>query len=694
MFNILAPWDGLFDTAKDAAGEIITNALHSICFAIDHIVYSLIPRLYRLIVSLANVDLYTNNEAISTLMNRVYILVGIFMLFKLAFSIIRYIVDPNSFSDQTKGFTNLVKRVLIALVLLVTTPWLFGKMYELQGIILNSIILPNLILGTCDDGVSSLDSAAIDVQFLVFSPFFTVNPVGELSDCASSDNYPLANILGSTDMALASDGEGSCLDAFAKAMDADESVQASNVTIEQFFKDDSSTDADTRSFGSLGSLLYMKINGGADYAISYLPIVSTICGGYLVFLLLSFCIDIAVRAIKLMFLQILSPIAFITSVDPTSSSGNDKLKDWGKECLTTFLSLFLRLAVVYMVIQMVKVVTSKMFRGSLYYEGFKDNANSAMNIFVYIFLVLGAFQVAKKIPDLLEKALGIKMSGELSMNPFKNSFVAGAAGAAAGFGLAGVGSGLANMWAFGANTTNRLKQFKEDGGVQALAGSAKTYGDAWKFNLETIKDVKNVDGFRNKIGHLRAGFQLSKEQRRSTAIGKALHGVAQTMSSAGGIVTGAASGAARGTVSSYGKKGKDIMHSAGSAVNRVTDIRNDRDKRVEGRFEGKDSVFSRRQVLKDTIDKAAGVKNKDHGVGLAGEQIKSKQLELKSLESQLTQANYLLQEARARGADSLTVSNLEQQVKDLEKDYRQKDKEIKELQDAANQIPGFGKDKK
>ncbi len=450
MFNILMFWDGWVDTAKDAAGEIIGNAFHSICFAIDHIVYSFIPRLYGLIVSLANVDLYTNNDAISALMNRVYILVGVFMLFKLAFSIIGYIVDPNSFTDQAKGFTNLVKRVLIALVLLILTPWFFGKMYELQGIILNSNVLPNLILGMEDDGVSNLESASIDVQFLVFSPFFTINPTGDLEACRPTNENPLKNVIGSTDMALAEDDSGTtCLDVFAEAMDKDESVQASGVTIDQFFKKDSLYDE--RSFGAFGSLLYMKVNDGDNTtsAINYLPIASTICGGYLVFLLLSFCIDIAGRAIKLMFLQILSPIAFITSIDPTSSSGNDKLKEWGKECLTTFLSLFLRLAVVYLVIQMVKIITAKMFTNSLYYEEFPGKDNGAMNIFVYIFLVLGAFQVAKKIPELLEKALGVKMSGELSLNPFKSlggnaafmGLTGGLAGLAAG-GVAGFGSAL------------------------------------------------------------------------------------------------------------------------------------------------------------------------------------------------------------------------------------------------------------
>lgn len=414
-------------------GRALSDALYNIAFIFDRIVYSFIPKLYKLIIYLANVDLFNNNSAISALMNRVYILVGVFMLFKLSFSVVRYIVDPNEFSDQSKGFTNLVKRLLIALVLLVSVPWIFGKLYEVQSKILNSNIIPNLILGTSNGAETDVEEAATDVQFLIFGPFYTIKPVGNLSSCAPSDDYPLANIIGTTDMALKDDG--ACLNALATIMDENNNVNATGVTIDSFF-------GENRDFSSLGVLIVAFEDD--ERVVDYLPVISTLCGGYLVFLLLSFCIDIGARAIKLMFLQILSPVAIISSIDPTSSSQSDKLKDWGKECLTTFLSLFLRLAVVYLVIQLVKVVTAKLFAGAnLYYEEFRNTADISLNIFVYIFLIIGAFQVAKKVPELIEKATGIKMSGDLQLNPFKalgeglnNPFVGAVTGGVAG-GLSG-----------------------------------------------------------------------------------------------------------------------------------------------------------------------------------------------------------------------------------------------------------------
>lgn len=428
--------------------KVVTDGVRGILFLLDMGVYWLILVFYKLIVSLANVDLYSNNPAISALLNRIYVIIGIFMLFKLAFAILQYIVDPNAFSDQSKGFTSLIKRVLIALVLLVSIPFIFSKIYEYQGKILNSNVIPNLILGTNENGTDDLEVAAVDLQFMVFGPFFSLNTsTDELKACRPGDDgsYSLSNIIGSTDMAL----KKGCLEAFTTEMDKDDAVKTSGVTIDKFFKVEGNDK--TRNFNSLGSLVTWSLSNG-EYAINYVPFISTICGGYLAFLLLSFCIDIAARAIKLMFLQILSPIAIISSIDPTSSSQNDKLKDWGMECLRTYVSLFLRLAVIYVVVQMVKVITSKLFAGidSLYYEGFRDKADPGLNIWVYIFLIFGAFSVAKKIPELLEKSFGIKMSGEMSMNPLKNfkenlgASILGVGAAAVGAGAVNAGVGLAS----------------------------------------------------------------------------------------------------------------------------------------------------------------------------------------------------------------------------------------------------------
>jgi len=688
-------------------GKVLFDAVRSIFFTIDSVVYGFIPIIYKLIISLANVDLYSNNPAIESLLNRVYIIVGIFMLFKLAFSILRYIVDPSSFSDSAKGFTGLVRRVMIAVLLLVLVPFLFSKIYEYQGKILDSNILPNLILGTDEKSSDDLENAAIDLQFMMFGPFFTVNTNSdELSACASDPNdRPLSNVIGSTDMAL-KDG---CLEAFEEAMSSDSNVKASGVTLDNFFK----ADGYTRNFSSLGSLLTWTDSNG-KYVVNYMFIVSTICGGYLVFLLFSFCFDIASRAIKLMFLQLLSPVAIITSVDPSSSSQNDKLKDWGMECFKTFISLFLRLVVIYTVIQMIKIVTAKLFAdsGSLYYSGFASKADSSLNIWIYIFLILGAFAVAKKIPELIEKAFGIKMSGEINMNPFKNPFVTGAVGlgvgAASGLAANAIAAPgrireLQNNWRKGGGFEGAKQRFLDSGTNWAnkLSGyvSSQLNGDfsadvrAYRSSLKGTKwarkanriafnegrisrqDYEDRDkAYREQISDIRQNISVSKvkmvedrdkarqsvKDARKNFTTSAVSMVSPFVDAASTVAGIPVGGISAGVRSVTGAKGATNFRGVYESIQRgrmaSNDARVERDSRADMARQGTYSVGDR---MRDTMDKFAGVRgNKTYGVGQVSDQIKSLQNEISSIEQQRRRANEMIMESRPTTINDRVLRNL------------------------------------
>lgn len=662
----------MFKAGVDAVSKVIVDTLFSIAFFFDNIVYSFIPKLYKLIIYLANVNLFGGNSAVKALLNRVYILVGVFMLFKLAFSILRYIVDPSAFTDQNKGFTNLVKRILIALVLLVSVNPLFDKIYEVQNIIISKNLISNLILGSNSSSDVTVEEAASDVQFLIFGPFFSINPIGSLSVCASDPDsgYPLSNIIGTTDMALKEDGE--CLNNFAKAMDASSNAQASGVKINDFF------DVDQRDFSSLGVLISVEEPDTGGRVVNYLPVFSTLCAGYLVFLLLSFCIDIGARALKLLFLQILSPIAIISSVDPTESSQDTKLKEWGRECLTTFVGLFIRLAVVFLVIQMVKVITAKLFDDTnLYYSGFSHD--TSLNIFVYIFLILGAFQVAKKIPDLIGQAFGVKLSGDLQLNPFKNPFVS----SALGLGLTGAQMLGANAYSFvkrGVSSVKKLNEEDENGetGFSKAVSAYRT----WRQNVSQYKAARE---YANQ--HPPIGGGTNAAQRRAMALQNQMRNARksffnsdvvfeakQSASSLAGIFTGAAAGAARGAAGAYGKGLTGAFQASNQARNVTTDKRNDRDSRAEANHEailrGDKKPYTVRTRIENAMDQFASVKSsKDHGVGLYSERVKTAQMDLSNLQRQLSRTVEGLADARLKydgaGISDANIKKLMSQLDEL-----------------------------
>lgn len=499
--------------------KMLIDGLLGIAFFIDKVVYSFIPILYRLLLYLANVDLVTGNVPVQALIQRIYILVGVFMLFKLSFSVMNYIVDPDAFSDKSKGFSNLVKRVLLAVVLLVGIPWVFREAYVIQGKILTSGILPRLVLGEAmasdqDSLEDTMDTSAVDVQFMLFGPFFSLNynsDSGDLIDCKPSPDYPTSNVLGTNGMA----SNDNCMNTVAALMDDDSDVSASGVTLRDFFRYEENGIQDNRKFESFGGLISWTLSNG-NRAINYYPIASTLCGGYLVFLLLSFCIDIAARMIRMFFLQILSPIAVISSIDPTTNG--DSLKEWAKECVKVWASLFLRLLVIFLIIQLVRIVSNTIYSGSIF-----DNNGGDVNMWIYVFLILGIFQAAKSIPELIEKATGIKMSGDLQLNPFK----ALKENAGVGLGLAGLGigataiaSGATNI---GAAAYESYRNHDERGvgarlglaaGRGILSGVGGFFGGGYRSLRGAMNGEKGMKNFSNAFGSAMFARQQREDLNR------------------------------------------------------------------------------------------------------------------------------------------------------------------------------------
>jgi len=68
---------------------------------------------------------------------------------------------------------------------------------------------------------------------------------------------------------------------------------------------------------------------------------------------LGYCISVGVRLIMLAFLQLIAPIPILSYL------GQDKdgvFGKWAKKCLSTFLDLFIRLAIIYFVIFIISLL--------------------------------------------------------------------------------------------------------------------------------------------------------------------------------------------------------------------------------------------------------------------------------------------------------------------------------------------------
>ena len=81
-------------------------------------------------------------------------------------------------------------------------------------------------------------------------------------------------------------------------------------------------------------------------------IFAVIVGGVIAYLLVLYCIDVGTRAVQLAFLQIIAPIPIIGYIAPKKDGIFQK---WTKQCITTYLDLFIRTAIIYFIFNHVKV---------------------------------------------------------------------------------------------------------------------------------------------------------------------------------------------------------------------------------------------------------------------------------------------------------------------------------------------------
>lgn len=358
-------------------------------FNIDKIVFNFISSVYDLLISIARTTVLSQAD-IMAMADRIYKLLAIFMVFKVTFSLIMYVVNPDDFSDKSKGVTKLGTNIVISLALLVLTPYLFNYAYQFQTIILEDNSLAALVFG--ENGNTSggsnnssdfLNSAGDFMAYTTMTPFFTPNvSIKQLTECTSlgDDCFTgMSNLINETN--------------FTKTQFKNYQAGVENENLGLMFRQE---------------LAIATTDDNEVFVMNYKYLFSTIIGVVIILLLITFCLDIAVRSIKLAFLQLVAPIPIISYVDP--KSGKDGLfKKWYQMCFKTYLSLFIRLIALYFAL----FIISRLDKMSDIIDG-----SYITNAFIKIFIIVGALMFAKQLPKILE-GLGIKLDGGFQLNPLR-----------------------------------------------------------------------------------------------------------------------------------------------------------------------------------------------------------------------------------------------------------------------------------
>lgn len=430
------------------------NFFRTFCLWLDNVVYSLIALAYNLILDIAKIDVL-KDTTVNAFADRVYALLAVFMLFRLSFSILTYIINPDNSTDKSAGAGKLIGNVLITLVMLISAPWLFNQARAIQKSLLDENIVGKIILGTTKttDFVSQQIDPGASMAWTTFEAFF------KLEDWADGSMETSSGLTAN--------------EAYERAKKSKDInfVQKSGMSSLTACPDGNTTCSEEQQ----------------EFVFKYLPLISTITGAFIAYILILFSFQIAVRSVKLSFLQLIAPIPIISYIDP--KQGKDGMfKKWYKLCLKTYADLFIRLAAIYFAVFVISEI-----------PGTWDNITDGNSGLVTVIIIIGALMFAKELPKFIEEITGVKLSGGFSLNPFKNNaLLGGFVGGALGAGLGAVG-GFAGNLAAGNGAKNALiggvKGFTSGGigGIKDKGLKKDTFTRGAKAGVTTGTNYANWD---------------------------------------------------------------------------------------------------------------------------------------------------------------------------------------------------------
>lgn len=347
---------------------LILDIKESVLIALRTFIFSLFELLLRGIIFAFNIfyelaeSSFFNNETIQLLFNRVGLILGLFMVFRLTFSVIDYIINPDNMLDKQKGLGNIVKKVFIVVVLLGTTHYIFQFARTLEYRILESNIIGRVIF---PDSSTDKESAGANLAYTVFSTFYRYN---EDDNAGSDKDIGCKEIIGT-------DANNSLI---ADELKSDNTLKLAYNCLEQTY--------DTHKDGKLVS----------TFVVTFDWFFAIVAAGVILYMVFMYTIQVGVRTIQLAYLELIAPIPIMMYLNP---KGDDNLKKWANQCTTTYVDIFIRIAIIYFVILVIGMINDNT-------SGIGEMVSSSDGgLYIRVILIIALLTFAKKVPDLLSEIL-------------------------------------------------------------------------------------------------------------------------------------------------------------------------------------------------------------------------------------------------------------------------------------------------
>ena len=393
-------------------GGILKAILGYIFLAIDSVVYFFVSQGFKMYIALAQFKLF-DDKVFDDLINRTYIIIGVIALFIVAYALLNSIINPDNASKGDKSLSKIVKNFIFAIIGIAIVPTIFNYFYYFQRVVLCNNLIPKILLAQKGDDSQAdlLNDDKIGTQFAtyLFQSFFYPKSIENMN---------------MTDL----DNDGDLLKSEAAKVEVglidDVFSDEENVNIEKY-KD---YDSDNKGNYNLQMAYEGAMNGEMFFTafrpfllgdvgfansvlnntVNYMIIVSTIAGVYCAYVLASLCIDMAIRAVKLGYLELIAPLPIMTLIIP----GKDGVfKAWIKKTGSCAFEVFTRLFIVSFVIYLIRTIPHLFTATSFSYSGCTTSFWIITALLIRALVYCGLLTFLKQAPKFLSEATGIKSDG-------------------------------------------------------------------------------------------------------------------------------------------------------------------------------------------------------------------------------------------------------------------------------------------
>lgn len=583
---------------------------------IDTVIYGFVDYVYDIFDKLAKLNLF-KAENYQTIVSRIYVVLGLIMLFALAYSLLKAVINPDEFAKGETSFPKLIKNVVVSLVIIAVLPTVFTVAFNFQNAVLNKNTIPGLIFGVdSEDYNKATDAdAGRDMSYYVLSAFLHPN-----FDWCNEKGYTVDDH---------KNGDVN-LSACASEINGDGDWLLTNgenlKSVTEKFK---AGTYDISAFNDFGE-------SAAAGKLTYNVFISTIAGVFLLYVLLNFCFDMAVRVVKLMFFQIIAPIPVICRVIPGGKL-KDVFSDWMKKTISTYVEVFIRIAIMYLGVFMINQVIGNFSRADF------GNLGPSQKLIAEALVIMGVVIFMRQAPKLIGDMFHLD-SGGMKLGLMDKLAMGGAltAGAVAGGAFGTLGRNLVSGARGVKNADGAWNKVKAGLFGAASVGAGTLSGAARGFNRG--KGAKNLADMKKAAGGAVAATSAAKAKRDAY---RASHTSASgALDTLGNVMLGHISDAAVGVAEYFG-------------VNNVEDLVND-NKLIDDIASKKKAVAT---SVESVIDKEASKAKSDFKLGA----FNATELRRRKLAIQDAQAGNLL-DASGR---KITVAEAQQAYDEYRYDFSQ-----------------------